>query len=160
MAAVEKDMTTLEKLIATDADFAEFLSTPLVPRRAKREAMEAIADKSKMSAQSKHFLALLADNGRLNAASEIASTFGELMTAHRGEVMATVTSAETLTAQQMGSLNAALSKFLLPGQILKLDTTIDPEILGGLKVELGERQIDLSVRTRIQKLQQLLEESI
>jgi len=77
----------------------------------------------------------------------------------RSEIPATVTSAEPLTETQIEKLKAALQQQIGEGEKLILTQEIDPELLGGLKVQLGDNSIDLSVATRIQEIDNQLRAS-
>ena len=67
-----------------------------------------------------------------------------------GEVTATVTSAHPLSAAQLGALAAKLKA--REGREIKIQSSVDPELLGGLVVRIGSRQIDSSIRTRLNSL--------
>lgn len=108
-----------------------------------------------------NFLETLADNGRLNEFEKISVSFGQLMSAHRGEVTGTVTTAAPLDAKIKAQLEAALKKnFIEAKQTLSLSAKVDPSILGGMVVQVGDRTIDLSVSSKIKRINAALAESI
>jgi len=92
----------------------------------------------------------------------IAEKFGVLMGAHRGEVEAVITSATPLDPRTTGRLDTAIQKsqYIKQGQKLKVVNKVNPDILGGLIVEIGDRTIDLSVSSKISKLNKLLTDSL
>ena len=70
--------------------------------------------------------------------------------AQRGEVTAEVTSAHPLSDDQIAQLASKLKA--REGKEVKVKASVDPEILGGLVVKIGSRQIDSSIRTRLNTL--------
>lgn len=73
-----------------------------------------------------------------------------------------VTSAQQLDGKTLGRLETAIAKSALVGQGKKLRVTnkVNPEILGGLVVEVGDRTIDLSVSAKVAKLNKLLTDNL
>ena len=76
---------------------------------------------------------LLSENNRLKELGKILDKFSELLAEQRGEVKATVTTADGLSAEEIGMLQAGLKSVLKPGQTLVLEEKIDPTIIGGAR---------------------------
>ncbi|KAK2071986.1 hypothetical protein P8C59_006367 [Phyllachora maydis] len=110
----------------------------------------------------RNFLATLAANNRLALLGGVCAKFAELMRASRGEVEMTVTSAQPLDNRTLSRLEAAVSKssYVGQGNKLKVTNTVDPDIVGGLVVEIGDRTIDLSVSSKLAKMNKLLAEAL
>jgi F-type H+-transporting ATPase subunit O len=134
----------------------------------------------------KQFLETLAANNRLSILEGVSEKFGTLMSAARGEVEMTITSASPLDAKVVRQLENAVSKSQFVGQGKKLKVVpkvclarryapaaqnrrqflltharqVNPEIRGGLVVEIGDRTIDLSVSAKIAKMNKLLQDSL
>ncbi|XP_072371537.1 ATP synthase subunit O, mitochondrial [Scyliorhinus torazame] len=106
------------------------------------------------------FSDLLAENGRLRQTPDVVSAFSKIMSAHRGEVLCSVTTAQTLDEGNLSELKTALSGFLKKGETLKLETKTDASILGGMIVSVGDKYADMSTKTKIQKLSKLINEAI
>jgi F-type H+-transporting ATPase subunit O len=104
--------------------------------------------------------ALLAENGRLGRLQGIAKSFGEIMSAHRGEVSATVTTAKPLEAQQLKELTSVLQAFLKKGNSLQLETKVNPSLIGGMVVVLGDRYIDLSISSKLNTFSNIVKETL
>jgi F-type H+-transporting ATPase subunit O len=160
LAAVEKDMKNICGHIATDSSFDTFLRNPTISRAAKKADIEAILGKGKFSKTTVAFFGTLAENGRLPLATKMGSKFNDLMQASRGEVQAVVTSAEDLSAAQLKTLKKSFAGFLQKGETLILETRVDPSILGGLTVQIGDRFMDLSIQSKIQKMHGVLSSSV
>jgi F-type H+-transporting ATPase subunit delta len=112
--------------------------------------MAAVAGVMGLSDLSKNLLGVLARNGRLAALPAIVAAFAAIAQAARGEISATVTSAHPLSATQIKALAAKLK--VSEGKDVIISASVDPELLGGLVVRIGSRQIDSSIRTRLNTL--------
>ena len=82
--------------------------------------------------------------------------FREIAARHRGEVTAEVTSAHKLTPAQETELKATLKS--VAGKDVTLSLAVDPSLLGGMVVKIGSRQIDTSLRTKLNSLKLALKE--
>jgi F-type H+-transporting ATPase subunit delta len=147
ITAVESDLENLGEAIAKTPDLAALIRNPQIGREAAGKAMEAVAQVLKLSPLTKNFIGVLAGNRRLSALPQVVTAFATIAAAQRGEVAATVTSAHPLDAEQLETLRTKLTA--REGREVKLKANVDPEILG---VRIGSRQIDSSIRTRLNSL--------
>lgn len=150
VTAVESDLETLGEAIAATPDLAGLIRNPQVGRDDAAKAIDAVASLLKLSSLTKQFLGTLAGNRRLAALPQIVTAFAAIAAAQRGEVSAEVTSAHALTDAQLKTLGEKLKA--REGREVKLKAKVDPEILGGLVVRIGSKQIDSSIRTRLNTL--------
>lgn len=107
-----------------------------------------------------YYQGLLAENGRLGRLQGIAKAFGEIMSAHKGQVNATVTTAKSLDAAQLKELTAVLQAFLKKGNTLLLETKVNPALIGGMVVVLGDRYIDLSISSKLNAFTNIVKETL
>ncbi|VDK18758.1 unnamed protein product [Anisakis simplex] len=105
-------------------------------------------------------LVLMAENGRLKKLDAVLNTFEAIMHAHRGELFVQITTAAPLTKSQETSLNEALKKFAKAGETLHVTTVINPEIIGGLIVNIGDRYVDMSIASKIKKYELALRAAV
>lgn len=98
---------------------------------------------------------LLRRKGRLALGRSIASYFRELMDEERNVVRAVVTTAVELDAERQGAVRAKLQQ--QTGRTVELETRVDPAILGGMTVRVGDQLVDGSTRTRLRSLRSSLE---
>ncbi|MFA7588660.1 MAG: F0F1 ATP synthase subunit delta [Novosphingobium sp.] len=150
VAAVEADLEKLGDALAQSGDLAALIRNPQIGRDAAAKAMDGVAGVLGLSALTRNFIGVLAGNRRLAALPDIVRAFAAIAAAARGEVSVEVTSAHALTDEQLSALAAKLKE--REGKDVKIKTTVDPEILGGLVVRIGSRQIDSSIRTRLNSL--------
>ena len=150
VTAVESDLDTLGEAIAATPDLAALIRNPQVGRDDAAKAIDAVATLLKLSPLTKQFLGTLAGNRRLSALPQVITAFASIAAAQRGEVAAEVTSAHPLSDEQLKALGEKLKA--REGREVKLKAKVDPEILGGLVVRIGSKQIDSSIRTRLNTL--------
>jgi len=147
IAAVESDLGGFERMRAESPDFARMLTSPAISHEDKGRALLAIADAGKADPLTRKFLGLLAANNRVAALTAVAVAFRKLAADKRGVVAAEVVSAVPLTDAQAAGVSAALRQAL--GKDPEITTRVDPAILGGLRVKVGSRLFDSSLRTRL-----------
>jgi F-type H+-transporting ATPase subunit delta len=145
---LERDLETLRRLIGESSDLRDLLRSPIFSRAEHAKAMKAVLDALGANALTTKFILTLASKRRLFALSEIIRSFQDMLARQRGEVSAQVTSAQTLSESQLSELRAVLKSRL--GRDPRIETRIDPSILGGLVVKVGSRMIDSSLRTKLQ----------
>lgn len=102
----------------------------------------------------RNFVATLVENGRLSVMPEIAAQFDALRNASAGSADARIVSAFPLKDEQVKELAAALERKF--GRKLNASVTVDPSLLGGVRVEVGDEVLDASVRARLAAMQTTL----
>lgn len=148
--AVSASLATLRQTVAESADFRRLTTSPLVSREEAVKAVAAAAAAMKLDPTTANFLGVLATNRRLAELGGVIRAFGQLVARHKGETTAEVTSAHPLSDMQVADLKARLKSQL--GREVSVDLSVDPAILGGLIVKVGSRQIDGSIRTKLNTL--------
>ena len=154
VSAVESDLEKLDAALRESDDLNALVSNPQISRSDAGKAVDGIASALDLSDLTKKFLGTLAANRRLGALAGMIAAFQTIAAAQRGEVTAKVTSAHPLSDDQLAKLKDKLTA--RQGRTVKIQTTVDPEILGGLVVNLGSEQIDSSIRTRLNSLSQAM----
>ena len=152
--AVGASLAAVRQAIADSEELRRLIDSPLVGRTQAEQAVAAIAGQLGVDHMTAGFLGVLARNRRLGALGQIIRDFTSLAARHRGETSAEVVSAHPLDDGQMASLRARLKS--MTGTEVSVDARVDPAILGGLVVKLGSRQIDGSIRTRLNTLAQAM----
>ncbi|KAL3960021.1 hypothetical protein ACCO45_005138 [Purpureocillium lilacinum] len=158
-----KALANLGAIVEKDTKLSQILAAPtLTPEDKSAIVAELNKHAGGSSATVKNFLDTLAENNRLGLLQGVCSKFGQIMAAARGEVEMTVTSAQALDSKTLSRLETAVAKSSYVGQGKKLKVTnqVNPDIVGGLVVEVGDRTIDLSVSSRIAKMNKLLTDTL
>ena len=93
---------------------------------------------------------MLAENGRITLLPEISTQFAELRNASEGAADADIFSAFEISADQLSQLVATLEKKF--GRKLNPTVTVDPSLIGGVRVVVGDEVLDTSVRAKLQRM--------
>lgn len=159
-----KALSSLGQILKTDPKLQTILSAPMLSDNDKSQIIAELQkhtggqDKSNTV---KNFLAALAENNRLALLEGVCEKFETLMGAARGEIELLITTAQDLDGKTLKRLESAVSKSeYSQGKKLKVTTKVNPEILGGLIVEIGERTIDYSVASKISRMNKMLTDSV
>jgi F-type H+-transporting ATPase subunit delta len=157
LEAVEKDMLQLGGFLEASPDLVRMVRSPVISAEEQGKAIGAIASTAGFSPLSGNFLQLLARSRRLFAISDILVVFRQIAARHRGEVTAEITSAHPLSEAQQAALEDQL-KGTAGGRNIRVETRVDPSLLGGLVVKMGSRMIDSSLRTKLNSLKLRMKE--
>jgi F-type H+-transporting ATPase subunit delta len=154
VTAVESDLEKLETALAESDALAQLTTNPKVSRGAAGQALAGVSDVLGLAELTRNFIGVLAHNRRLAQLPKVIRSFRAIAAAQRGEVTAQVSSAHALSDSQLEQIRSRLTA--REGRTVKLSTTVDPELLGGLVVTIGSKRIDGSIRTRLNSLAQAM----
>ena len=150
LPAVEADVVALKAALVESAELRRVLASPVFPAEAKAKVLTALAAKAEFGAVTAKFLGVIAANRRADALPAAIASFQRLAAAYRGVVAAEVTSAVKLSAAQLKAVKASLQTAI--GKAPEITAKVDPAILGGLKVRVGSRLFDASLRSKLDSL--------
>ena len=148
--AVRADLKSLKAAWLESADLRRLATSPIISADDQAKGLAAIATKAKFEITTKNFLGLLAQNGRARDLAAVTTGFEALYARHAGVVAAEVVSTQALTPAQLQSITSALTSAL--GKNPEITTRIDPSILGGLKVKVGSKLFDASLKTKLDQM--------
>jgi F-type H+-transporting ATPase subunit delta len=122
------------------------------PKATPEQVLDVIAGalKSKLPAMGENFLRTVIDNGRLSALPEIAQQFRTLKNAKLGAFDALVYSAFEMDSAALADLSSVLEKRF--ARKLNLQVQLQPDLIGGIRVVVGDEVLDTSVKARLQQL--------
>jgi len=106
--------------------------------------------KTALPEMGQNFLRTVIDNGRIAALPEIAAQFRVLKNAQQGIFDAVVHSAFDMDAAALADLSGVLEKRF--GRKLKLQVQLQPELIGGVRVVVGDEVLDTSIKARLQQM--------
>lgn len=145
---VENELNGIKLAASNSPNFKTFLENPLISRSEKEKTVSELM-KGKVSNVTMNLMLTLAGNAKLAEAPKIADTYSQLMKAKRGEVEATIISADELTKTQLDTVANAMKSQVGKDKKVILSAKVDPTILGGLQVQIGDKFLDLSVGSKI-----------
>lgn len=148
--AVRADLKSLKAAWAESADLRRLATSPVISAEDQGKGLAAIAASAKFETTTKNFLGLLAQNGRARDLAAVTTGFEALYAKHAGVVAAEVVSTQALSAAQLNTITTALTTAL--GKTPEITTRIDPSILGGLKVKVGSKLFDASLKTKLDQM--------
>jgi len=147
-----EDLKVLDDALTGSPDLAVFLAAPTVERVVKRVALEQIF--KSVSPLTLQFLRVVVTKNRTEILHVSHRIFTDLLNAHRGIVPGSVETASPLDDTAFAQLQkVASAKF---GVKVELTRSVDPTLLGGMKVRVGNKVVDASVRGRLEKLRTVL----
>lgn len=144
VALVGADLRLVQDTALGSADLLAVLKAPLVPFERKRATLHGLFDARLTQNLSRQFLDLLVVKEREELLGEIGSAFQEIADADAGIIAVEVRSARSLTDDQVSRLKSRLDG--LTGKDTRLEPVLDPSLLGGVRVRIGDNILDGSVR--------------
>ena len=152
--AVSRSLDSLAEALADSREFDLLVKSPLVNREEAGKSFAAISEQLNLDTVTANFLGVLARNGRKRELPNVIRLFRRLAAENRGETVAEVVTARPLNDDQIAALKTKLRA--RAGREVTIETRTDPEILGGLVVKLGSQMIDSSIRTKLNRLAQVM----
>jgi F-type H+-transporting ATPase subunit delta len=156
LKALEADTNALSETLAAGADLRAVIASPVVSREDQGRVIAAIGAKLGLSTLMANTLALMSDKRRLFVLPQFLTALTDMIAEEKGEVTAEVTAARALSAAQSKKLAETLKASV--GKTVKLKTTVDETLIGGLVVKLGSTMIDTSVKAKLAALQNAMKE--
>jgi len=149
-AALLGEVDALTAAAEVSPESRRALYTPLHPRSERRALIAALAQRLELRAEVRAFGMLLVDENRTALLPAIRDALRELVDSAQGRVKASVASAVALTDEQRGVLQTALSRRV--NAHVELEVEVQPELLGGAVVRVGDLLLDGSLRTQLNSL--------
>ena len=148
LGQVQLELAALEKLLQGSDTFREFLNQPQITARKRQAILERLL-KGQVDPLLYRFILLLNQKGRLAILKSITSAFDDLWLKKEGIVEVKIIAARPLQQDQIQTICNKLKQRLL--QEIKPRLEITPSIIGGFKLQIGDRIEDLSIQTQLEK---------
>ena len=147
----EDGMNGLKVLLNTSSDFKEMILNPTVTKEEKNKVIIKIVDQYGFCQTLKKFLGFLATKNRLFFLNQIIDSFLNLVSSSKGELKAKLLSSKELSKAELEKIRNELSKdFQSP---IKIDYKYEPNLIGGLIIQVGSVMVDTSIKTKLKQLQ-------
>jgi len=154
---VETSRKQLEALCAVKEVFAtkdggKVLNSPVMPPDLKQALLKYGLDQANADDAIRNFVKVVSEAGRTALLPEIVNSFEEIIQAAEGKISAHLTSATALDDAEKQQISEHLGKIL--NKKVTLESTVNPDLLGGFVVDVGNYSVDMSLKTRIENLAQ------
>ena len=149
-AAAVKQLGDFAAAFAVSSELRNFLTSPSVPREAKHGVIEKIAARIGAGRIIRNFLFVIADHQRTHILPEIVAAFQDVVRQRQGMAEAEISSAVELSAAQKKKLAQTLER--LTGKKIQAKYSLDPALLGGAVVRVGDTIYDGSVRNSLNEM--------
>mmetsp|Transcript_72127 Transcript_72127/g.211330 ORF Transcript_72127/g.211330 Transcript_72127/m.211330 type:complete len:230 (+) Transcript_72127:43-732(+) len=146
------DLSSLRNMMQESKEFKLMVETPGIDPESKVAVFESICTKASIDASVLNFLKVLIENKRMHLLNRMIDLFEGFYRAEKGLVVCKVTSAQPLSASQQKQVKQAMQKRAAKGSTLLMEYSVNPSLLGGLVVKMGEAVLDQSVSTRLERL--------
>lgn len=156
LSVLEADVDALDAALKTSADLRAMISSPLYSREEQGAAISAISAGLGVSQTFGNLMSIMAAKRRLFVLPQLVVTLRGMIADAKGEVTAEVASAKALTKTQSDKLAKTLSA--QAGKDVKIISTVDESLIGGLVVKIGSKMIDTSIRSKLMALQNTMKE--
>ena len=137
-------------ILGTHADVAQFFANGTVSHDLKKKSLETLFQAGKYSEDVKAFLYLLVDRSRIYAVSDIAKATENILDEEEGVTRGKIKSSTAISEQSKHDYEKKIGQAL--GKKIYLETAIDSQIMGGVRVEVGGWTFDDSLQTHLDHL--------
>ncbi len=148
--AMQADMKLVGSTCAENRELVVLLKSPVVKADAKDRILQAIFGE-KVGGITRQYLTILVRKGREALLPDVAEAFGELFKVDQNIVTAVAHSAVPLDADSRAKV-LALAKKQHPGKTIDLKEKVDPSLIGGVSIRIGDEQYDGTVKRRLADL--------
>ncbi|UJR34976.1 hypothetical protein I4U23_027755 [Adineta vaga] len=153
---IDADFQKLERLLTQNKSLADLFRNPGVSREQRMDLIKELG----LSDMTRTTIETLVDNRREKKLTKFVTVMNRLMAANRGELSCRVITAKPLDDKLRNELDSVLKQFSKKGEKVTVETTIDPTIMGGMIVEVGDRYIDMSISSKIKAYTDILTSNV
>jgi F-type H+-transporting ATPase subunit delta len=146
-----KDLKATQALAADVPDLLPTLDNPALPLERRLEMVDDISQRLALQESSGRFWHLLVERKRVTLLGEITLEYERLLAVEEGQVQVTVASASKLSSVQLSRLGTILQK--KTGRRVGIENVIEPGLMAGLSVRIGDMELDVSLDTSLNRLQ-------
>ena len=154
--SIETNLNNFLEIYRSSAEFINFIKNPTQSINDQLEAINIISQKLNFSKNLKNFFFLLIEKRRMFFVKKIIQSFLKLCSQKRGEIKASLVSSKHLSKEELNEISSQFSQSM--GLKINFDYSVDENLIGGLKIQLGSLMVDTSIKNKLKKYeQQMLE---
>jgi F-type H+-transporting ATPase subunit delta len=150
---IYNDIKLVNSFFNADSELGLVIGHPSVPAEEKRKIIVSLFQ-SRVQELTLRLLELLLDKRRMHILPALETEFHALLNERKNIVSATLTSADKLSDNAVADIKARLTEHL--GSKLELDVKVDPTLLGGVVLKLGDQVIDGSLKGKLASIEKML----
>ena len=154
--AVAGDLDRFDALIRESPDLQRLVRSPVFTAEEQGKAVGAILDQAGIGGLAGNFIRLVTTNRRLFALPDMIRGYRKLVAESKGIVRAEVRLAEPPSDRVLKDIKAALRE--VANAEVDVDVKVDPNLIGGMVVQMGSRMVDASLRTRLNAIRLAMRE--
>jgi len=152
-ASIQEDLRAIAQLIEDNEEFAAFLSNPIIPKEKQAQIIDEGLS-GKISTTTLKYLHFLIDKARLDLLKDICDVFDGLYLASQHVARVKIFASSALDERQNASLKKHLKEKL--NQEVDTDVVVDPRMIGGMKIRIGDEIHDYSLSAQLEAFRQNL----
>jgi F-type H+-transporting ATPase subunit delta len=156
ISQVEEELKSVASAIKGNADLQKFLNHPSIDPSVKKDLLKQVFE-GKVSEPVWNTLRVLIDKGREGIVSALVNDYVLIANEAQGLANATVYSAFALNENQVAEIASHFKK--ITGKTLRIETAVDPKLLGGIQVRIGDRLYDGSISGKLDRLAKSLNQT-
>jgi len=149
-----EELNQIKDLLTSMPEVLSALQNPIYPPDLKMEIIEEILKSIKVNPEIERFLKLLVERRRIQYIKEIVTMYQELLDEELNIARGEVITAYPLTSEEKKELEEILKEYLKKEVIL--ESKVDEEIIGGIKIKIGDLIFDGSLKTQLGKLKEII----
>lgn len=154
---IHANVAGFKVLLDENADLQNLVRSPVITAEEQGAALGALLVQADAHQLFRNFVALVVQNRRAMALSEMARQYAALVAGARDEMVAEIASASALDDGQIAALAEQLKSHF--GKTVTVENRTDADLLGGVVVKIGSRMIDGSLRTKLNSLKTAMNEA-
>ena len=154
---IQDEINGLKVLLNKSPDFKRMILNPTVSKEEKNKVINQMSDKYNFCQTLKKFLGFLTVKNRLFFLNQIIDSFLNLVSSNKGELKAKLISSKELSKIEIERISKELSKDFRSE--LNIEYKYDPDLIGGLVIQVGSIIVDTSIKTKLKKLEKNMLES-
>ena len=154
---IEKNISDLLQLYNNNSELKNFIKNPTQSQSNQLKILNNLAIKMSLSKITNNFLSILITKRRIFFLKNIIQNFLLLVSKKKGELKASLITSKNLTSEEIKNLNTELSQAM--EATVAFDHTVDENLIGGLKVQIGSLMIDTSIKNKLKKYEQTMLEA-
>ena len=149
------ELNNINEIINKVKDAKVIFTTPVIAKDEKKELIQKLLQ-GKIDQKVLNFLFLLIDKQRFNMLPEIQDELNKLVNKLKGIVVAEISSASALDNETLEKLKQKLENILTKDKKILVESKIEPELIGGIKVKMDDLVFDGSIKGKLENLKRRL----